>query len=219
MNNSSTSIRLLVSSGNGPNECKLAVRHVLKKISGEADERGLNYEIVSDNVSGQSVDKEKLPASSVVLLYGEEAKSLADRWLGTIQWIAQSPLRPGHRRQNWYVGVFKIDHEPDWPNEIDQNDVRFETFRAGGPGGQHQNTTDSAVRVTHTPSGLSAVARDQRSQHRNKQVALQRLSEQLAVQHSLFQAGARKTENLKHHQLERGNPVRCFKGGKFTEKQ
>jgi ribosome-associated protein len=52
---------------------------------------------------------------------------------------------------------------------------RVETFRAGGPGGQHQNTTESAVRLVHEPTGATVVARDERSQHRNRKLALQRL--------------------------------------------
>ncbi len=56
---------------------------------------------------------------------------------------------------------------------------RVETFRAGGPGGQHQNTTDSAVRLVHRPTGIRVVARDERSQHRNRAIALARLRERL----------------------------------------
>lgn len=54
-------------------------------------------------------------------------------------------------------------------------ECRIETFRAGGPGGQHQNTTDSGVRLTHLPTGISVTARESRSQHRNKRMALARL--------------------------------------------
>ena len=56
---------------------------------------------------------------------------------------------------------------------------RVDTFRAGGKGGQHQNTTDSAVRLTHTPTGIRVVARDERSQHRNRRIALERLRAKL----------------------------------------
>jgi protein subunit release factor A len=56
---------------------------------------------------------------------------------------------------------------------------RVEVFRAGGPGGQHQNTTESGVRLVHLPTGTRVVARDERSQHRNKAIALERLRERL----------------------------------------
>jgi protein subunit release factor A len=56
---------------------------------------------------------------------------------------------------------------------------RVETFRAGGPGGQHQNVTESAVRLVHLPTGVRVVAREERSQHRNRALALARLREKL----------------------------------------
>jgi ribosome-associated protein len=58
-------------------------------------------------------------------------------------------------------------------------ECRVETFRAGGPGGQHQNTSDSGVRLIHEPTGIRVVARDERSQHRNRALALRRLRERL----------------------------------------
>jgi len=57
---------------------------------------------------------------------------------------------------------------------------RVDTFRGGGPGGQHQNTTDSGVRLTHHPTGIVVTARDERSQHRNRALALERLRKRLA---------------------------------------
>ena len=56
---------------------------------------------------------------------------------------------------------------------------RVDTFRAGGPGGQHQNTTESAVHLVHEPTGLTVTARDERSQHRNRALALARLRDKL----------------------------------------
>lgn len=56
---------------------------------------------------------------------------------------------------------------------------RVETFRAGGPGGQHQNTTESAVRLVHLPTGVRATSREERSQHRNRAIALERLRARL----------------------------------------
>jgi len=59
------------------------------------------------------------------------------------------------------------------------SDCEVDTFRSGGPGGQHQNVTESGVRLVHLPTGITAVARDERSQHRNRQLALHRLREKL----------------------------------------
>lgn len=59
------------------------------------------------------------------------------------------------------------------------SDCEVDTFRSGGPGGQHQNVTESGVRLVHLPTGITAVARDERSQHRNRQLALRRLREKL----------------------------------------
>lgn len=58
-------------------------------------------------------------------------------------------------------------------------ECRVETFRSGGPGGQHQNKTESGVRLTHEPTGIVVTARDSRSQHRNRQIALERLRAEL----------------------------------------
>jgi peptide chain release factor len=106
------------------------------------------------------------------------------RWIGAIQWVAQCPLRPHHKRKNWFIGVFELPALPDVPKALAAHDVRFEAFRAGGPGGQHQNKTESAVRATHIASGLSVVAREERSQHRNKALALERIAALLRLQGS-----------------------------------
>lgn len=77
------------------------------------------------------------------------------------------------------------DQTPPDPIAIPEDDdallseCRVETFRAGGPGGQHQNTTESGVRLVHLPSGIRASARDERSQQRNRALALERLREKL----------------------------------------
>jgi ribosome-associated protein len=76
------------------------------------------------------------------------------------------------------------DERPPEPNIPDDDEAllaqcRVETFRSGGPGGQHQNVTESGVRLTHLPTGVQVVARDERSQHRNRALALERLRAKL----------------------------------------
>lgn len=206
-------IRLLITSGDGPEECRMAVSRILRLMEKEATSRGVHCEF--------AVHDEKCrhgPASAVASLSGQHAIDFSRRWRGTIQWISKSPVRPHHRRRNWFVGVFQMHSASNHEIELKPSDLRFEKFRAGGPGGQHQNTTDSAVRVTHVPTGVSAVSRDQRSQHRNKQVAVERLGDHLAAQLALQQAMAQSKQNQLHKNLERGNPVRIFVGENFAEK-
>ncbi len=76
----------------------------------------------------------------------------------------ESPPRPG-----------EAEALADLSDEALLAECRIDTFRAGGPGGQHQNRTESGVRLTHLPTGISVIARDSRSQHRNRKTALERL--------------------------------------------
>lgn len=69
----------------------------------------------------------------------------------------------------------------EWSGERIRKEIRFEMFTPGGPGGQHANRTSSAVRAVHLPTGVSAVAREYRSQARNRDLALERLIEKLKI--------------------------------------
>jgi peptide chain release factor len=83
-------------------------------------------------------------------------------------------------------------------------------MRASGPGGQHVNRTESAVRVTHLPTGVQASAMEERSQHRNRKLALARLVQRLKELDEDRIGESRKEGWRKHRELERGNPVRIF---------
>lgn len=204
--------RLLVTSGDGPRECRRAVGLVLRRIEKEAAQKGLRFDAaIADG--GQPGD----PASALVTLTGAEAERLAKAWSGTIQWTCKSPFRPHHRRQNWFVGVYPVTGFQAEDVVFTPQELRIETFRSGGPGGQHQNTTDSGVRITHLPTGVSAQSTDERSQHRNRRVALDRLEARFLLKREEDVARNKADQNRLHRQLERGNPVRMFKGERFSE--
>ncbi len=200
-------VTLLVTSGNGPGECCLAAAHILARMREEAEDMGADLDI-------SEVPAKHGVKSAVVTLHGPCADRFAQHWVGTIRWISKSTLRPGYKRQNWFAGVSRLAAVKAIATT---GDVRFDTFRAGGPGGQHQNTTDSAVRATCLQSGLSVVVRDGRSQHRNKALAVERLAALRAAQAELDTADQARDANLRHHALERGNAHRTFKGPRFNE--
>jgi peptide chain release factor len=208
-------IRLLFTSGRGPGECRIALARTLAVFAGEAEAAGLSLDLATGR------DPDGLgPASAIAVLEGAGADAFAATWTGSILWVAQSPIRPHHKRKNWYIGISTIDaRAPAVPTALDPADVRFEAFRAGGAGGQHQNTTDSAIRAVHLPTGLAVVAREARSQHRNKALALKRLSEHLALVDSLAGAADARRIQAGHDRLERGRPARVFEGEAFKPRR
>lgn len=195
---------LQITSGRGPVECCRVVALVLEKILREAQKRKLRVEILEKETG--PVNRTLL--SAVVALEGTGCDVLADEWEGTVLWIARSPYRIHHRRKNWFVGVqtFLLSES----REATEDDIRYETLRASGPGGQHVNKTESAVRAVYIPSGISVVASDQRSQWQNKKLATERLLVKLTawnIEQAMIQA---QTNWSNHNSLQRGNPVKII---------
>ncbi|MDR0865710.1 MAG: peptide chain release factor H, partial [Candidatus Symbiothrix sp.] len=85
-----------------------------------------------------------------------------------------------------------------------------QTLKASGPGGQHVNKTESAVRVTHIPSGISVMASENRSQLQNKKQAIERLRIKLAAYEQERMLALNQDNWQNHNELERGNPVRVI---------
>lgn len=122
-----------------------------ERIVRQAQASGLKVEMIEREVG--PVNRTLL--SATIALQGAASGELADEWEGTVQWIAQSPYRIYHKRKNWFVGVHSFVLSES--QEATERDFRYETLRASGPGGQHVNKTESAVRAVHIPSGMSVV--------------------------------------------------------------
>jgi peptide chain release factor len=207
---------LQITSGRGPAECQLAVAKLAGVIEKDARVSGLSCELL-DAVEGS---ERGTLLSALLSIEGETAAAFAARYKGSVLWVCPSPFRPTHKRKNWFVGV-DVLNPPDVATSggIKTSDVVIEAMRASGPGGQHVNKTESAVRATHKPTGLVAVAREERSQAMNKRLALARLAGLLAAGVEAAQAGAERDRWAQHDALERGKPARTFTGPAFREKR
>lgn len=207
-------ILLQLTANTGPEECCLAVRKALQVVLCECASANVKVDVMEE-VAG---DRPGNLRSALLLLDGEAAEAIALRWRGSVQWSCPSPYRPGHKRKNWFIGAEVF--EPDALHTVatlQDKDLHFETLRASGPGGQHVNKTDSAVRATHIPTGLSVKVQTERSQHANKRFARALLAHKLTHAAAEDAKATRTQRWLQHYGVERGNAGRTFKGESFKE--
>ena len=202
-----------ITAGRGPAECCWVVAQVLKYFLEEVQQQGFEYTVIQ-RIAGV---ENGTVQSATVQLEGKELDAFVKSWIGTIQWIGTSRFRKYHKRKNWFIGLYELEQIAN--QHIHQKDITFETMRSTGPGGQHVNKVNSAVRATHLPTKTSVVVMDSRSQHQNKKIAIQRLQEKL-IAIGLEQLKQSITDQWENHLLvQRGNPIRVYKGSDFKKQK
>jgi peptide chain release factor len=208
-------IWLQITAGRGPAECQLAVTKLADVLLQEARRQSLVCEVL-ECVAGR---ERGTTLSALLSLEGAGARAFAASNSGSVLWICSSPVRAGHKRKNWFVGVEALAPPESGSTILRLSDVTFEAMRASGPGGQHVNKTESAVRATHEPTGLVATAREERSQAMNKKLAVARLAGLLAEGAAEAKAEAGRDRWAQHDALERGKPIRTFVALAFRERR
>ena len=142
---------------------------------------------------------------------GEYAYGYAKAEIGIHRLVRISPFDASARRHTSFASVFVYPEVDDEIKiEINDDDLRIDTFRAGGKGGQHVNKTDSAVRITHLPSGIVVQCQNERSQHQNKAMAMKFLKSRLYEKELQLKNEKINEENKLKKDIAWGSQIRSY---------
>ncbi|MGF1549507.1 MAG: peptide chain release factor 2 [Sphingomonadaceae bacterium] len=171
-----------------------------------AERRGMKVELIDHHAGEQAGIK-----SATLLLKGENAYGYAKTESGVHRLVRISPYDSSARRHTSFASVWVypvIDEDIDI--EINDGDLRVDTYRASGAGGQHVNTTDSAVRITHTPSGIVVASQNNRSQHKNRAEAMRMLKARLYEAELRRREEEAMAEHASKTDIGWGNQIRSY---------
>jgi len=195
-----------IQSGSGGTEAQDWAEMLLRMYLRWGERKGFKTELM------EASDGDVAGIKSATIKYsGEYAFGLLRTETGVHRLVRKSPFDSGSRRHTSFASVFvypEVDDNIDV--EINMSDVRVDTYRASGAGGQHVNKTDSAVRLTHIPSGIVVQCQNQRSQHQNKDNAMKQLRAKLYEMEMLKQNEDKQAMEDSKTDIGWGSQIRSY---------
>lgn len=195
-----------IQSGSGGTEAQDWANMLLRQYLRWAEAQGFNVEVIE--VSAGDVAGIK---SATVKVSGEYAFGFLRTETGVHRLVRKSPFDSGNRRHTSFASLFaypEIDDSVDV--EINPSDIRIDTYRASGAGGQHVNKTDSAVRITHEPTGIVVQCQSDRSQHRNKDAAFSMLKARLYEHEMQIRRSEQQAQEDEKSDIGWGSQIRSY---------
>lgn len=197
---------LTIHPGAGGTEAQDWTQMLLRMYLRYAERKGFKVEII-DSLPGEEAGLK----SVTVRIEGDYAYGLLCQDSGVHRLVRISPFDANKRRHTSFAAVFVYPEvEEDIEIEINPEELRIDTYRSSGSGGQHVNVTDSAVRITHIPSGIVVQCQNERSQHKNKASAMKVLRARLyELEKKTKRAKIEKLEDAKSD-IAWGNQIRSY---------
>jgi peptide chain release factor 2 len=197
---------LTIHPGAGGTEAQDWTQMLLRMYLRYAERKGFKVEII-DSLPGEEAGLK----SVTVRIEGDYAYGLLCQDSGVHRLVRISPFDANKRRHTSFAAVFVYPEvEGDIEIEINPEELRIDTYRSSGSGGQHVNVTDSAVRITHIPTGIVVQCQNERSQHKNKASAMKVLRARLyELEKKAKRAKIEKLEDAKSD-ISWGNQIRSY---------
>ncbi len=195
---------LSINAGAGGTESQDWANMLLRMYSRFCERERLNAQVIDYQAADEAGIK-----SATLFVKGKNAHGLLKSEHGVHRLVRISPFDTNKRRHTSFASVMITPEVPEIDVSIDTGDLRIDTYRASGAGGQHVNKTESAVRITHNPTGIVVQCQNERSQMQNKATAMKMLKAKLAQRYQEEQE-AKLSASIEKKKIEWGSQIRSY---------